>query len=190
MAIRMIIRMGHPTLREPTRPLGREEIGSREVQRLLTDMHDTLKDAGGIGLAAPQIDEPVRLAIIEIPGGPSRYGDLEPMPLRVFINPTIDVLDPVVAGYWEGCLSAPGLRGFVERPQRVKVSFTNLRGESEELELSGFHATVVQHELDHLFGKLFVDRISDPTKLVFEEEYERYLAPPRASAVPPWSSSG
>ena len=172
--------MGHPTLRRPARHLRPDEIRGGAIQSLLTDLRDTLREAGGIGIAAPQINESVRLAIIEIPGGASRYGELEPMPLKVFINPSIQVLDPSTGGFWEGCLSVPGLRGFVERPQKVKVILTNLRGETEELEFSGFRATVVQHELDHLDGKLFVDRVTDPTKLAFEEEYERYLATPQA----------
>ena len=176
MATRTIIRMGHPTLRRPARHLRPDEIRSGAMQSLLTDLRDTLREAGGIGIAAPQINESVRLAIIEIPGGASRYGELEQMPLKVFINPSVQVLDPSTAGFWEGCLSVPGLRGFVERPQKVKVVLTNLQGETEQLEFSGFRATVVQHELDHLDGKLFVDRITDPTKLAFEEEYERYLA--------------
>jgi len=155
------------------------EIGSAEIRRLIVDLQDTLQCADGIGLAAPQIDEPVRVAIIDIPGGPSRYGMLEPMPFTVFVNPNVEVLDPAAQGCWEGCLSIPGLRGFVERPQHVKVVFTNLRGESEELDFSGFHATVVQHELDHLDGKLFVDRITDFSKLAFEDEYKRYVAKPR-----------
>jgi peptide deformylase len=173
--------MGHPTLRRPARPVRPEEVGSDAMQRLLEDMRDTLKHAGGVGLAAPQIDEPMRLAIIEFPGGPSRYGELEPMPSTLFINPRIEVLDSAKEGYWEGCLSVPGLRGFVERPQHVKVTFQDLRDEARELEFSGFPATVVQHELDHLDGKLFIDRITDPTKLVFQDEYERYIdqPPPR-----------
>jgi peptide deformylase len=178
MAIRPIIRMGHPTLRRPARPLGLEEIGNDATQQLLTDMRDTLRDAGGIGLAAPQIDAAVRLAIIEIPGGSSRYGNLERMPFTVFINPDIQVLNPARAGFWEGCLSVPGLRGFVERPQHVKVAFTNRCGKAEELELSGFQATVVQHELDHLDGKLFIDRLADSARLAFEDEYQRYLEQP------------
>jgi peptide deformylase len=178
MAIRTIIRMGHPMLRRPARPLRPEEIGSEGIRRLLVDMRDTLKHAGGIGLAAPQINESIRLAIIEIRGGPSRYGNLEPMPLTVFFNPRIQVLEPAKAGFWEGCLSVPGLRGFVERPQHVRVVFTDLRGETKELEFSGFRTTVVQHELDHLDGKLFVDRLTDSSKLVFEEEYNRYIEPP------------
>ncbi len=170
--------MGHPTLRRPARTLHPTEIGSQEIRRLIDDMRDTLRDAGGIGLAAPQIDESVRLAIIEIPGGPSRYGNLEPMPLTVFVNPTVEVLDRATAGCWEGCLSVPGLRGFVERPQHVLVTFQSLGGEPVALELSGFQATVAQHELDHLDGKLFVDRMADTTKLVFEDEYKRYIEQP------------
>ena len=144
--------------------------------RLVNDMIDTLNDSGGIGLAAPQIDEPVRLAIIEIGGGPGRYGDVPAMPLTVFVNPTIEVVDPKAAGYWEGCLSVPGLRGFVERPQFVRVSYQDLNGRKHVLELKGFLATVFQHEFDHLDGKLYIDRMTDPTKLVFEEEYLRYLS--------------
>jgi peptide deformylase len=175
MAVRKIIRMGHPTLRQVARPLSPAEIKSDAIRHLVGDMVDTLHDYGGIGLAAPQIDEPIRLAIIEIPGGPSRYGELEPLPLTVFVNPQIDVLDPATAGYWEGCLSVPGLRGFVERSQHVRVRFTDLAGKSHTLELRGFIATVFQHEFDHLDGRLYIDRITDTTRLAFDEEYLRYL---------------
>ena len=177
MAVRKIIRMGHPTLRRVSRELVDEEIGSDEVHRLVADMIDTLHDYGGVGLAAPQVNEPVRLAIIEIPGGPSRYGDIDSLPLTVFVNPAIEVLNTDTAGHWEGCLSIPGLRGFVERPQRVKVISKNLRCEEQSLELEGFLATVFQHEFDHLDGKLYIDHITDSTKLVFETEYERYVVP-------------
>jgi len=176
MAVRKIIRMGHPTLRKPARRLEARELASPEMGRLVNDMIDTLNDSGGIGLAAPQIDEPVRLAIIEIGGGPGRYGDVPAMPLTVFVNPTIEVVDPKAAGYWEGCLSVPGLRGYVERPQFVRVSYQDLNGKKHVLELKGFLATVFQHEFDHLDGKLYIDRMTDPTKLVFEEEYLRYLS--------------
>jgi peptide deformylase len=141
-----------------------------------------LNDSGGIGLAAPQVDESVRLAIIEIPGGPSRYGEIESMPLTVFANPRIEVVEPAAAGYWEGCLSVPGLRGYVERPQFVRVTYQDLRGAKHVLELKGFLATVFQHEFDHLDGKLYIDRMTDPTKLMFEEEYLRYLSPDDTSA--------
>ena len=177
MAVRKIIRMGHPTLRKAARNLTKAELRSPEVTRLLADMIDTLADSGGIGLAAPQIDESVRLAIIEIPGGPSRYGEIPSMPLTVFANPRIEVVDAATAGYWEGCLSVPGLRGFVERPQLVRIAYQDLKGAPHTLELKGFLATVFQHEFDHLDGVLYIDRIKDPTKLVFEEKYQRYLSP-------------
>jgi peptide deformylase len=174
MAVREIIRMGHPTLRQRARPVTPEELSSGSLAPLVEDMVETLHHAGGIGLAAPQIDVPIRLAIIQIPGGRSRYGEIPAMPLTVFVNPAIEVIDPAAAGYWEGCLSVPGLRGFVERPQHVRVRALNLAGEHIELELRGFLATVFQHEFDHLDGVLYVDRITDTTKLMFEAEFERY----------------
>lgn len=176
MAVRKIIRMGHPTLRRVSRELKVEEIGSDEVHRLVADMIDTLHDYGGMGLAAPQVNELIRLAIIEIPGGQTRYGDIDSLPLTVFVNPHIEVLNTTTAGFWEGCLSVPGLRGFVARPQHVKVTSKNLRGEEQNHEFEGLLATVFQHEFDHLDGKLYIDHITDSTKLVFETEYERYVA--------------
>lgn len=175
MAVRRIIRMGHPNLRVPAQPVPPSAIGTDALERLIDDMVDTLHDYGGIGLAAPQINEPLRLAIIEIPGGPSRYGELDRVPLTAFINPEVEVIDPATAGYWEGCLSVPGLRGFVERPQHVRIRYTTRQGTAAELELTGFLATVFQHEFDHLDGRLYIDRIKDPSKLVFEEEFLRYV---------------
>ena len=169
--------MGHPVLRQVARPLEPGEIGSEPFQQLITDMVDTLHDYGGIGLAAPQIGEPVRVAIIEIAGGENRYGELESIPLTVFINPVIEVIDPATAGFWEGCLSVPGLRGFVERPQHVKIRYTTERGEPGEIELNDFFATVFQHEFDHLDGVLYIDRITDKRRFAFEREFERYHTP-------------
>jgi len=177
MAVRNIIRMGHPTLRQRARPVTAAELANGTLAPLIEDMIDTLHQAGGIGLAAPQIDVPLRVAIIEIPGGRSRYGEIPAMPLAVFVNPAIEVVDPATAGYWEGCLSVSGLRGFVERPQHVRVRAQDLDGRPVELELRGFLATVFQHEFDHLDGTLYIDRIRDRTQLVFEEEFERYVLP-------------
>ncbi len=177
MAVRRIIRMGHPLLRQPARPLTDDEIGSDETMRLIDDMIDTLHDYGGIGLAAPQIAVPLRLAIIEIEGDGSRYGDIPAIPLTTFINPEITVLESETRGFWEGCLSVPGLRGYVERPQAVRVDYQDTDGVRQRLELSGFLATVFQHEFDHLDGRLYIDRLSDPRLLAFEEEFARYLAP-------------
>jgi peptide deformylase len=184
MAIRKIVRMGHPVLRQPAVPIEREAIASEATLRLVADMIDTLHDYGGIGLAAPQIGEPVRLAIVEIPeSGSSRYGDIPGMPLTVFVNPAITVLDPATKGFWEGCLSVPGLRGFVERPQKIRVDYLDIAGEEQSLELAGFLATVFQHEFDHLDGRLYIDRLADTRLLAFEEEFTRYLAPRESAEV-------
>jgi len=174
MAVRQILRMGHPNLRRIAAPVADAHMDSPDMERLLDDMMDTLEDSGGIGLAAPQINEDLRLAIIDIPGGPTRYGDIEAMPLTVFFNPVIEVLDTRCEGYWEGCLSVPGLRGFVERPQHIRVTYTNTAKQTEVLELRGFLATVMQHEFDHLDGRLYVDRITDTTLLAFEDEWLKH----------------
>ena len=172
MAVREIIRMGHPTLRRIADALRPDELGTETMRQLVTDMIETLHAAGGIGLAAPQVNESIRLAIVEIPGGASRYGEIQPMPLTVFVNPVIEVLSEETAGYWEGCLSVPGLRGFVERPQHIRISALDLNGEAFELELNGFLATVFQHEFDHLDGRLYLDHIKDMKLLVYEDLLE------------------
>lgn len=142
MAIKEIIRMGHPTLRMCAEPYPIEKIGSDECYELIADLRDSLAAAGGIGLAAPQINVPVQVAVVDIPEGPTRYGDLSAVPFSVYINPKLTVLDDSRAGYWEGCLSVPGLRGYVVRPQRVKVDFFDLDGSEQSLIAEGFTATV------------------------------------------------
>lgn len=177
MAVRKIIRMGHPTLRRPARKLLAEELGSATVQRLVADMIDTLHDYGGVGLAAPQVNESVRLVVVEVAGGATRYGELKPVPLTVCVNPEVDVLDERRAGFWEGCLSIPGLRGYVERPRGIRARFIDLHGAEQVITAQGFLATVLQHEFDHLDGRLYIDRVDDPARLAFEEEYMRYVLP-------------
>ena len=184
MAVRKVVRMGHPVLRQPAQDLTVQQLKSDWFKRLVVDMTDTLHDYGGIGLAAPQIGESCRLALIEIAGGPTRYGEIPTVPLTVFVNPRIEVLDTEEAGYWEGCLSVPGLRGFVSRPQLVRVLYSDIDGEDHAMELSGFLATVFQHEFDHLDGMLYIDRIQDTRLLAFEEEYLRYLEPQASDAAP------
>jgi len=174
MAVRKIIRMGHPTLRKVARALSLEELSSEAIQRLVEDMVDTLEDYRGVGLAAPQVNESVRLAIIEIEGGETRYGHLDALPLTVFANPYYEVLDETTAGVWEGCLSVPGLRGYVERPQAIRIKYQDLEGTNHQMELEGFMATVFQHEFDHLDGLLYLDRMTHLGKLAFEEELGRY----------------
>lgn len=176
MTIRNIVRMGHPVLRQNSTPYLRENIGTAEFLNLITDLKDTMADAGGIGLAAPQINEPVQIAVIEVPASGSRYGDHQAVPFGIYINPVITILDPETAGYWEGCLSVPGLMGYVERPQHVRIDFIDEHNIEQSLIAEGFTATVFQHELDHLAGKLYVDRLADSTRLVYAEEYTEFVA--------------
>lgn len=176
MAVREIIRIGHPALRQKAQPITAEQLNSAWLDALLVDMQDTLQAAGGIGLAAPQIAESYRVAIVDIPGGPTRYGALEPAPLTAYINPVIEVLDASLQGFFEGCLSVPGLRGYVERPGRISVRFLDTRGDAHVREYDGFLATVMQHEFDHLDGRIYIDRMTDTTKLVFEAEFAEHWA--------------
>ena len=176
MAIRKVARLGHPVLREPCRELTRAEIRSPAVRRLVEDMRETMEEYAGVGLAAPQVHEPVRLAVIEFdPGDAERDLDDGRTSFTVF-NPTTTVLDPAPAGYWEGCLSVPGMRGYVERPRRVQVDYLDEAAKPARVVADGFLATVFQHELDHLDGVLYVDRLADPKLFAFNEEFNRYVA--------------
>lgn len=179
MTVRKVIRMGHPSLRTPAKPYPSELIGSDEFETLIEDMHLTLHAYGGIGLAAPQIDVGYRLAIIEIENTQTRYGEIAHTPFDVYINPTITPIAGEAAGYWEGCLSVPGMMGYVERPQHIRVDYTDRRGQPAALEAHGFLATVFQHEFDHLDGILYVDRIEDKSLFAFEEEYMQFHLPPQ-----------
>jgi peptide deformylase len=173
MAVREICRMGHPALRAENRDLTRAEILSDEFQILIQDMQETMIARGGIGLAAPQIGINWKLAIIEIPED-NGYEQEAPGDLLIIVNPVLTVLDEKKQGLWEGCLSVPGLRGYVERPQKIRVDYLNEKAEEVTLEACDFLATVFQHELDHLFGTLYVDKLKDPKLLSFEEEFIQF----------------
>lgn len=174
MAVFEVLRMGHPILRKKARPLSPEEVVGQEMDALIDDLEETLHAYGGIGLAAPQIDRSVRLAIIEIIDSSSRYGEIPLMPLTVYVNPEITVLSEETRGFWEGCLSIPGLRGYVERPQHIQVDYLDQSAKPQTVELDGFLATVLQHELDHLDGTLYMDRLKDTKLLSFEEEFVNF----------------
>jgi peptide deformylase len=170
MAVLKVARMGHPVLREKCKPIDPAKIKGPEVQRLIRDMLETMVEYNGIGLAAPQVYTPVRLLI----AGGDEYVNGRPA-LRVLINPTLTVLDDEhQLGMYEGCLSIPGLRGYVERPSRVKVEALNEKGEPVSFELEGYSAIVMQHEYDHLDGILYVDRITDYSRLGYDEEVQRF----------------
>ena len=168
--------MGHPLLRKKCDLLTEEEIRSPEMKALIQDMHETMKAERGIGLAAPQIGINKQIAIIEMPQESERYEEVEKTPLIIVINPKLTVLDEQKQGYWEGCLSVPGLRGFVKRPRKIKVEFLDMEMEKQVLTLEGFLATVFQHELDHLFGRLYIDHIEDKTLLSYEEEFYQFYS--------------
>lgn len=180
MAIRKIARLGNPVLRQPGKDLTVEEIGSAAFKQLIQDMVDTMKEYGGIGIAAPQIHESLQAAIIEFDSDSSRYPGMGDQPLTILVNPKLTVLDPTEQGYWEGCLSVPELRGFVNRPRKVRVDYLDENAKPRSIVAEDFLATVFQHELDHLSGVLFIDRLAtEPgkTQLAFVEEYKRFIFP-------------
>ncbi len=186
MAIRKVARLGHPVLRRVGRPLRTEEFGSEELQRLIEDMRDTMKEYGGIGLAAPQIHESLQLAIIGFSEESARYPKMGHLPLTVIINPVVTVLDKEPQGFWEGCLSVPGFRGLVFRPRKIRVDFQDESGNVCDLVAEDFLATVFQHELDHLAGVVYVDRVEGgpgERQFAFQEEYERYLVPEKEDDI-------
>jgi peptide deformylase len=177
MAILKVARMGNPVLRLKARALSPEEIGSPEFRRLIEDMKETMTEYGGIGLAAPQVHQSVQVALVGFSGENPRYPEQGEFPLTVLINPVVSVLEDEAQGFWEGCLSVPDLRGLVYRPRKIQVDYLDLEGQPRTTVAEDFLATVFQHELDHLAGVLYVDRIKDTTKLSFIEEYQRYWAP-------------
>ncbi len=177
--IQPICRMGNPILRKPADEVKASDIKTDKFTQLIQDLKDSMMHYGGIGIAAPQIGVSSQVCVIEL-NGFNRYGQEINLPFTVFVNPVIEILDPAEKGYWEGCLSVPGLRGFVERPQHIRVKFLNEKAEVQVLEADGFLATVVQHELDHLFGKLYIDRIKDPTLLTYQEEFDQFIQSPKS----------
>jgi peptide deformylase len=177
--IQSICRMGNPILRKRASEVKVSDIKSDNFTQLIVDLKDSMKHYGGIGIAAPQIGVSLQVCVIELLGI-NRYGQEINLPFTVFVNPVIEVLDQAEKGYWEGCLSVPGLRGYVERPQHIRVSFYNEKAEKQVLEADGFLATVIQHELDHLFGRLYIDHIKDPTLLTYQEEFDQFIQSPKS----------
>ena len=169
MAILKITRMGHPVLLRRADPV--PDPGAPEIRRLVADMMETMEDAPGVGLAAPQVFQPLRLFVFRVPG--DRMGadpDDSPMGNTVLINPELELIgDGRVLG-WEGCLSIPGMRAAILRAQRVRYRGVDCDGNVVTREVSGFHARVVQHEYDHLDGILYTMRMADFSLFGFNEE--------------------
>lgn len=168
MSILKVARMGHPVLRARARAVDPTEVRSAPFQKLVDDMIETMQEYQGIGLAAPQVHESVRLFIAGIEG---EGGRLRIVP---FVNPDITPIGDARDEDWEGCLSIPDIRGKVPRFRDIVVRGLDRRGKPMEMALSGYPARVVQHETDHLDGVLFFDRMSSFSTLTFLDEYSRY----------------
>lgn len=180
MAIRKIAQMGDPVLRRRAKEVPPAELASQRVQMLIDDMIETMRDADGAGIAAPQVHESLRISVIEVTHNP-RYPDFPGIPFTILVNPLVEPLvatqplaDADAIVMYEGCLSVNGLRGQVRRPRRVRVSGLDRMGRPQEFTWEGVPAAVVQHETDHLDGVLFVDRVV-PRTLTFLREYDRYV---------------
>jgi len=182
MAILKIARMGHPVLWRKAAPVS--DPGAPEIRRLVADMIETMEDAFGIGLAAPQVHVPLRLFVFRVPPGrASGEPDDSEIGNTVLINPEVEPVGDDFRVRWEGCLSIPGLRGAVPRPWRVRYRGVDCEGNLVAREASGLHAGVVQHELDHLDGILYPMRMCDFRLLGFTEELARYSADQPAPAA-------
>lgn len=180
MSILKIARMGHPALRAKARPIHPSEIRSPKVQQLVDDLLETMKEYQGIGLAAPQVHEGLRVFVAGFPPRRDRDEDEEDnedgedVPLMALINPEIEVVSRDVVEDWEGCLSIPDIRGRVPRARQIVVRAFDRTGKKTELQASGFTARVIQHETDHLDGILFLDRMKNFQSLTFLDEFGRY----------------
>lgn len=162
-----IVQAGEPVLREAARPLSVEEIGSERIRKLIEHMLETLRDAPGVGLAAPQIGEPLQLAIVEdraeyqanLTEAELNERDRRPVPFHVLINPEIELLSPPEVSFYEGCLSLSGFVALVPRAHNVRVKALNEHGDAIEIVAEGWYARILQHEIDHLKGTLYIDRM-------------------------------
>jgi peptide deformylase len=162
-----IAKLGNPILRKTAAPIDPRDIKSGELQGLIDEMLETMYDEPGIGLAAPQVSRSVQLVVM---GCPDEGG----FPETILINPSIVYYGPEQVENWEGCLSVDGLRGKVTRPSVVRVKALDRKGKSLDFEATGLYAVCIQHEMDHLIGKLFLDRMKDMTTLTQLPEFSQY----------------
>lgn len=174
MALLKIARLGHPIIRGKTESVSTEELQTPEIQNLIDSMIETMRDANGVGIAAPQVHSPKRIIVIEVSPDNPRYPQKGLIPLTVIVNPTIVSQSDDYEQDWEGCLSVPDLRGKVPRSTSLQVSGRDRDGNPLEFEAKGFFARVIQHEVDHLEGKVYLDRLPDMRTLTFSREYEKY----------------
>jgi len=173
MALRRVLRMGDPLLRQVARPIERFDA---ELAALVGDMDDTMRALSGAGIAAPQIGVSARVVIFELKENP-RYPHLTPVPYTVLVNPVLTPLGSDMEEGWEGCLSVPGMRGLVPRYRHLRYQGYDAQGSAIDCTVEGFHARVVQHEVDHLDGILFPERVRDLRNFGFEDALAGQMTP-------------
>jgi len=176
MAILNIAKLGNPFLRQQAASLSQKEILSSAIQRLIDDMFETMYDEPGIGLAAPQVSRSVQLVVMGCEGE-------DGFPETVLINPSIVFYGPQQVENWEGCLSVDGLRGKVTRPSLVRVKALDRKGKPLDFEATGLYAVCIQHEMDHLIGKVFLDRMADLSTLTQLAEFDHYWKKDPAAVI-------
>ncbi len=167
MPVKEVLKMGHPILQQVA--IAVTDFNTVELDNIIRDMYDTMASLDGAGLAAPQIGISRRIVIFWVEDNP-RYPDIEPVPDTVLINPQIEFLDDSTEEGWEGCLSVPGMRGRVPRATKIKYSGFDATGNKFQRIAEGFHARVVQHEVDHLDGILYPQRMTDMSQFGFEQD--------------------
>jgi len=173
MSLRKIAQIGHPVLRQQARELSSEELATPTMQTFIDDLIETMRDANGAGLAANQIYEPIQICAIEVRDNP-RYPYKPNIPLTILVNPVLTPVDDETFDNYEGCLSVPNLRGQVRRHVNLHVHAMDREGAPIDEVVHGLKAATYQHEVDHLNGKLFVDRITDTSSLSTIKEFERH----------------
>jgi peptide deformylase len=173
MSILKVARIGHPVVRAAAREIPKDALGEPGFQKLIDDMRQTMYEYEGVGLAAPQVHEGLRLAVLEVPGSDDRSAAA--VPFTVLVNPVVTPLGPETVTGWEGCLSIPDLRGAVPRLKRVRLEALDREGRPYSLEATDFLARVIQHECDHLDGRVYLDRMEDMRSLTFIKEFEDHV---------------
>lgn len=174
MSILKVARIGHPVVRTPAKPVPKTAFRDGLFQRLIDDMRETMYEYEGVGLAAPQIHEGLRLAVIEVPGSEAR--SRAEVPFMVLANPVVTPIGDERESAYEGCLSVPDLRGAVPRLKRVRLEALDRHGKPYSLEAEDFFARVIQHECDHLDGMVYLDRMADMRSLSFIKEFDDHVA--------------
>ena len=173
MSILKVARIAHPVLRAPAQPVAKSAFKDPLFQKLIDDMRETMYEYEGVGLAAPQVHEGLQLAVIEVGGDDER--SVAEVPFMVLVNPVVTPIGDETLRSYEGCLSIPDLRGVVPRFKKVKLEAKDRHGKAYSLEAEDFFARVIQHECDHLDGRVYLDRMRDMHTLSFLPEFERFV---------------